>query len=143
MLAANDDRSAAASDCSGKRHSMKAIIGKGRGGTTYNTATAAVISTSKHLTLYQTPKGVLFVMHHADCERKGGRIEAVTRRQAETIVGGKAKLDELPRGADSTVLYLRIPLALKARIEAAAEESDMSANQWALRALEAQLARES
>lgn len=112
---------------------------------------------TKDYILYQTRGGAFFIRIHTETTRKNLRteewdavireeFEPMTREQAEKwILEGEVELlndvfGEPPEAAaeatPSATIYLRVPLALKAQIEAAAKEDELSVNSWAMRCVE-------
>jgi antitoxin VapB len=137
-------------------HIMKRIIG----GVTYNTATATVLARSerhdpqenveRELTLYQTLGGAFFLYratHHRTIETvEDSMIEPLTPEQARRWLSEtQAEVFHNPFGAlpkatgaaePAATVYLRVPAALKDRMEAAARAQSQSLNAWAIRTFE-------
>jgi hypothetical protein len=138
---------------------MKRII-RGR---TYNTDTATHVAHSRYFysdnvweeateheaNLYLTRGGAFFaVVTKPDEDASKATIEPMTWEDAEKWVmeSGETELyDESvfaapPEAGEEAepeaTLYLRVPRALKERIEAHAKEADISLNSWAMRCLE-------
>jgi hypothetical protein len=131
-------------------------------GVTYNTETAALIAKSDyegdwnnescHIdgALYQTRGGAFFIVEYISywdsdledevhktrfkkCSDKDAR-EWINTGVVEVILNPfEDKIDE-----DETVgtVYVRLPAALKRKIESAAEAGGLSANSWAMRCFE-------
>ncbi len=112
-------------------------------------------------TVYQTRGGAFFIVNKWQVEQPGRygnwepvdklHVEAATREELERMItrGDTDNLEiidekalTLPPEAEEeaepvTTAYLRLPPALKSRVEAAAAEAGTSLNSWAIRCFEA------
>jgi predicted HicB family RNase H-like nuclease len=141
---------------------MKRIIG----GVTYNIYTSSIVArwegenraTGHDISsiLYQTQGGAFFVHDHETWavnrdgeweERERDTFHPMSREEAhkwilvdQVEILAKGIFDEPPEAEAETTasatIYLRVPVALKQRIEAAAAKAEQSVNVWAMRCLE-------
>jgi hypothetical protein len=127
-------------------------------GVTYNTDTATVVARWEYkdqddyntdATLYRTRGGAFFIVHEWTVdEREKVYFEASTREQVQRLVertDNLAILDEdiladPPEAAEeaspSATLYVRLPTALKDRLDVLAKNDGLSVNAWAMRCVE-------
>jgi hypothetical protein len=110
-------------------------------------------------TLFQTRGGAFFVWQKIELDRADedgnpitrDRFLSLSRDEAEKWINtGEVELiynpfDELPfeeppeavaEAEPGATIYLRVPAALKKRVDAAAMKANLSANAWAMRCLE-------
>jgi hypothetical protein len=107
-------------------------------------------------TLYQTRGGAFFLHIHESwavkrdgqwTEREHDDCDPMSHDEAQKFVMEGAAVEILSdafpappeaeeESAASTTIYLRVPAALKQRIERAAKKADQSMNVWAMRCLE-------
>jgi HicB family len=132
-------------------------------GVTYNTDTSTRLANSEYEadynhqdrpcqgTLYQTRGGAFFVWETIDLgiDADGDaitreRFKALSAKEAESwIMTGDVEVFHNPFGEPpeaeaepGATIYLRVPAALKKRVDAAATKASLSANSWAIRCLE-------
>jgi predicted HicB family RNase H-like nuclease len=140
-------------------------------GKTYNTDTAIKVALYQYedhdgydteATIYLTRGGAFFAVHTWDVKVHDGfggletknkvYVEALSREEVDKLVETEnmeivnEKALTLPPEAVSeaeaaATIYVRVPEALKARVDEAAEKANASINAWALRCFEACLAR--
>lgn len=140
---------------------MKRIIN----GLTYNTETSTRVAQSEWLdhddnsevtgVLYQTRGGAFFVHHVSRSEVKNRHgewdvrirndITPLTAERAHAWMMDDAEVftnpfEDPPEAAAemeaAATLYVRVPTALKRRVDAAADAQGVSANAWAMRCIE-------
>jgi predicted HicB family RNase H-like nuclease len=141
---------------------MKRIID----GVTYNTDTSTRLARSEYETaynhedrhcegdLYQTRGGAFFVWETIYLDgvdddgepRTRDRFVALSAKEAEKwIMTGDVEVFHNPFGEPpeaeaeaepGATIYLRVPAALKKRVDAAAANANLSGNAWAIRCLE-------
>jgi hypothetical protein len=145
---------------------MKRIID----GKTYNTDTATIVARYSYedhngyeveATLYQTKGGAFFAVHEWEVpdpyDHDGTKTktfaEALSRDEIDRMVARTMDLEivnekalALPPEAsdeaeDGATIYMRLPKALKAKIDEAARTANLSINAWMLRCCESCVSR--
>jgi hypothetical protein len=133
---------------------MKRIIE----GVTYNTDTATAVAQWEYddqdgyttdAKLYQTRGGAFFIVHKWDVDEKSKvYFESCSRETVLRLVERTDNLtilneevlqppaEAVEETAPAATLYIRVPAALKSRVDALASEEGTSANAWAMRCLE-------
>jgi hypothetical protein len=144
---------------------MKRVID----GKTYNTDTATIVATYNYedrdgydtdVVIYLTKGGALFAVHTWEVPDPNGDrgtrtktyFEALSREQVQKLMTTEQMeihneealtlppeaVDEVEEGA---TIYMRLPKALKAKIDEAATAAGVSTNSWMLRCAESCVAR--